>query len=247
MIIKVGCCGFPGGKKKYFSQFRLVEVQQTFYKLPRLKTVKKWVNEAPEGFEFTIKAWQVITHPHTSPTWRKIGKEIPEKKREKYGFFKPTDEVFEAWVKTKEIAETLKSKIVVFQSPPSFSCIKENIENMDSFFSSIDRGKLLLGWEARGEWLERKDEIAKVCRENSLIHIVDLFWDNPCTTTEISYFRLHGLGRRYNYKTKYKKEDLNQLLRKIKEIGCETNYVLFNNVYMSEDAQNFLSLVKRFI
>jgi hypothetical protein len=36
--VKLGCCGFPGGRKGYFSQFHLVEVQQTFYKMPRLET-----------------------------------------------------------------------------------------------------------------------------------------------------------------------------------------------------------------
>ncbi len=36
--VKVGCCGFPGSRKDYFSQFKLVEVQQTFYKMPKLKT-----------------------------------------------------------------------------------------------------------------------------------------------------------------------------------------------------------------
>jgi len=29
--VKVGCCGFPVGRQDYFSQFRVVEVQQTFY------------------------------------------------------------------------------------------------------------------------------------------------------------------------------------------------------------------------
>jgi len=39
--IKVGCCGFPKGKKKYFEQFKLVEIQQTFYKPPITGTAKK--------------------------------------------------------------------------------------------------------------------------------------------------------------------------------------------------------------
>ena len=34
--IKVGCCEFTGGQRNYFSQFKLVEIQQTFYQLPRL-------------------------------------------------------------------------------------------------------------------------------------------------------------------------------------------------------------------
>jgi len=36
--VKVGCCGFAVARKDYFSQFKLVEVQQTFYKMSRLET-----------------------------------------------------------------------------------------------------------------------------------------------------------------------------------------------------------------
>jgi len=45
--VKVGCCGFPRGMKHYFSQFRLVEVQQTFYKPPQVETALKWRQQAP--------------------------------------------------------------------------------------------------------------------------------------------------------------------------------------------------------
>ncbi len=67
--VKVGCCGFPRGMKPYLSRFRLVEVQQTFYKLPRMETVVRWRQQAPDDFEFIIKAWQVITHPPSSPAY----------------------------------------------------------------------------------------------------------------------------------------------------------------------------------
>jgi len=40
--VKVGCCGFPKGKKAYFRQFKLAEIQQTFYKPPSVEIVKKW-------------------------------------------------------------------------------------------------------------------------------------------------------------------------------------------------------------
>jgi len=68
MIIKVGCCGWAvkGGRKAYFKKFKLIELQDTFYNLPRVELAMKWRNMAPEDFEYTLKAWQLITHPHTS-------------------------------------------------------------------------------------------------------------------------------------------------------------------------------------
>lgn len=40
----------------YFREFRLVEVQQTFYKPPRLEIALHWGVQAPPDFEFTVKA-----------------------------------------------------------------------------------------------------------------------------------------------------------------------------------------------
>ena len=112
--VKVGCCGFPGGRKGYFSQFKLVEVQQTFYKMPKLETAQRWRQESPADFEFTLKAWQLITHPPASPTYRKAGLKVPSSAEEHYGFFRPSDEVHQAWEETRRFARNQfkKSHIV---------------------------------------------------------------------------------------------------------------------------------------
>jgi uncharacterized protein YecE (DUF72 family) len=60
--IKVGCCGFPTARKNYFQEFNLVEIQETFYRPPSIDGAAKWREEAPQDFEFSLKAWQVITH-----------------------------------------------------------------------------------------------------------------------------------------------------------------------------------------
>jgi uncharacterized protein YecE (DUF72 family) len=65
--LKVGCCGYPIAVKKYFEAFRFVEVQSTFYNLPRLSMVKRWREIAPEDSEFSMKAWRVVTHPSYEP------------------------------------------------------------------------------------------------------------------------------------------------------------------------------------
>ena len=69
--IRVGCCGFPRARSEYYKAFQLVEVQQTFYHPPALKTVEKWRSDAPGDFEFTLKAWQLITHEFKSPNYRR--------------------------------------------------------------------------------------------------------------------------------------------------------------------------------
>ena len=48
--------------REYFETFPLVEVQQTFYEPPAPRTLLRWREQAPDSFEFTMKAWQLITH-----------------------------------------------------------------------------------------------------------------------------------------------------------------------------------------
>jgi len=230
--IRIGCCGFPVSKQRYFKEFDIVEIQKTFYEMPDKNLLIKWRKEAPFDFEFVIKVSQLITHPATSPTYKKLNIKIPKTKLKNHGYFKPTDEVFAVWDKTKEYLKILNSKIAVFQCPKSFLPSDENIKNIKKFFRAIGKDGHTLVWEPRGEnW---KDEIVKeVCRELGLVHCVDPF-ERKGIFGKINYFRLHGRFGSYNYR--YVKEDLIKL-RDFCE-GKET-FCMFNNVYMFEDAVVF--------
>ena len=46
----------------YATQLNAVEVNFTFRQLVKETTLAKWMADSPEGFRFTIKAHQVITH-----------------------------------------------------------------------------------------------------------------------------------------------------------------------------------------
>lgn len=232
--VKVGCCGFAKGMKHYFPQFRLVEVQRTFYKPPQVDTALRWRQEAPADFEFAIKAWQPITHPCSSPTYRKAGLNIPPGKGGNYGFFKPTEEVMEAWRKTREIAEALRARVIVFQCPPSFREEAQNLENMRRFFGAVER-RFLFVWEPRGGWSERV--VKALCEELELVHCVDPMEGEPLYG-ERRYFRLHG-GPGYGHK--YSDGELKWLCDRW---GGEEAYFLFNNLSMYEDALRFERLLE---
>ena len=47
---------------KYSEYFNSVEVNSTFYRIPRKSTVKNWVEQTPEDFIFTVKLPQSISH-----------------------------------------------------------------------------------------------------------------------------------------------------------------------------------------
>jgi uncharacterized protein YecE (DUF72 family) len=247
-MIKVGCCGFPIGMKQYFEKFRLVEIQSTFYRIPKLKTVAGWKNRAGEDFEFSVKAWQAITHPPTSPTWKRAQIKADIEDRGRYGFFRPTREVFEAWEKTREICNLLGARICLIQCPSSFVAEEQNVRNMREFFSKIDREGLILAWEPRGQsWSDAK--VKQLCEELDLTHCVDPFAANPIFTdrSKIAYFRLHGRPPgRTMYCYKYTDEDLRWLTKKAKDLEADglTVCCLFNNISMDDDAKRFTRLIK---
>ncbi len=239
MELKVGCCGFPQARSIYYQTLPLVELQKTFYQLPRVATSLKWRQEAPPHFEFTLKAWQLITHRPSSPTYRRLSFPIPEEKKEAYGSFKPSPENYQAWEETLEVAHALEAEIVVFQTPASFGPGPKNIAQMREFFNTIQRNGLKLAWEPRGAW--SPEEAGRLCRELDLIHVVDPFQGRE-KWGSIIYWRLHGIG---GYKHRYTDQELNRLVTILKKSKKKRAYILFNNIYMWEDAQRFLEIWRK--
>ena len=234
-MFRVGCCGFATRRKGYFSHFRVVEVQQTFYKPPLRATAVRWREEAAEDFEFTLKVWQLITHPPSSPTYRRAGIEIPVGRDGAYGLFRPTEEVRAAWERTLEIALALRTRVVVFQCPPRFGETPENKDNLRRFFNGLERGDMLLVWEPRGDWSDAG--IRGLCRKLDLIHGVDPIEKAPLHG-EPKYFRLHGgPGYRHTYSDE-------ELLGLAEAWRGEEAYFMFNNITMYHDALRFMSLVE---
>jgi uncharacterized protein YecE (DUF72 family) len=56
--------GLPTSRwlEHYATLFDTVEVNSTFYRLPRRDAVARWVEQTPDGFLFTVKASRYLTH-----------------------------------------------------------------------------------------------------------------------------------------------------------------------------------------
>ena len=159
--------------------------------------MQSWREEVPVDFEYTLKAWQLITHDAKSPTYRRLTRKLSETERQDAGYFRPTSIVKEAWEATLASAHALKARTILFQCPASFTPTEENIANMSTFFRSIDREAMNLCWEPRGDWDPKV--IKKICKNLKLGHAVDPFKVKSETPARI-YFRLHGKnGWRYEY------------------------------------------------
>lgn len=257
--VKVGTCGYgyynppEGWKEKYESKlqaysevFKVGEINRTFYRLPMRKTAERWRREAFEDFEFTLKAWQALTHPTSSPTWRDKKDKLSEAQEENFGYLRPNDVVVEAWRDTKKIAEALEANVCVLQTSAGFDCSEENEENMRELLSEIERGDIELAWEPRGDWKENMDKVEDICDDLDLIHVVDLMRREPVSDHETAYVRLHGLNEdEYDYDYDYSEEELEELAERLEKLSKshETVYCMFNNYEMFDNAQKLVEIL----
>ncbi len=231
MNVQVGTCGFRMNKLEYAEVLKCVEIQHTFYQPPQVKTLEKWRSEMPDDFEFTLKAWQLITHESTSPTYKRLKRTLDEKEAAGSGFFKPTDIVAEGLEMTLACAEALGARTILFQCPAKFRQTDENIANMKKFFEKIKRGTMNFAWEPRGPWEDKV--VRKICNDLDLWHVVDPFKART-TTPDRCYYRLHGVVR---WRYRYEDGELEELISLLPEEGL--SYVFFNNYVMTEDAMRF--------
>jgi uncharacterized protein YecE (DUF72 family) len=238
--VAVGCCGWGEARARYFTHFPVVELQDTFYQMPSPALATKWRAAAPADFEFCMKAWQLVTHTPASPTYRRLKAPISPEERNRFGSFRPTEQVWRAWERTQEIARVVHATIILFQCPGSFHPTLENIRNFRTFFNRADREGRRLAWEPRGEW--PAELIRELCAEFDLTHCVDPFKDSSIYGGLI-YWRLHGRnGYRYVYSDDELKW-LEQQIQRCKAEGRGPAYLLFNNMAMKNDALRFQHLL----
>jgi len=229
MKVKVGNCGWSYlDAEKYFDEwkskfkhklqayaklFDVVEINSTFYRIPKLKTAENWRKLADEinpDFEFTIKCSQIITH------------------KDRFG-----NRSVQVFNKMKEIARALRSKILLFQSPSSFKPNEENIERVKKFFMKIDRDDFILVWEVRWKDKWKEDIVRKLFKDIEVNQCVDPLRQDCFYTKDIVYYRLHGLGYpMYNYN--FSEEELKSVVRKLD--SKLPVYVMFNNSNCYENA-----------
>lgn len=233
--IQIGTCGSRMRRQEYAELLKCLEIQHTFYQPPMIKTLEKWRAEVPEDFEFTLKAWQLITHESSSPTYKRLKRKLDDKETEEAGFFKPTDIVQDAWETTLACAKALKARTILFQCPAKFKQTDLNIKNLRKFFKTIDRGEMNFVWEPRGPWQDRV--VKKICGELDLWHVVDPF-KSRTVTPDRCYYRLHGVVR---WRYTYEEGELEELVSLLPDEGL--SYVFFNNVTMTEDALRFKGIL----
>ena len=167
----------------FFSyKFPSVEINSSFYHLPRGKTLLSWYKKTSEGFKFSLKASKYITHT----------------KR-----LKDVDDELQEFI---FLARILKEKlgVILFQLPGS---LKYDIELLTNFINLLPEGeRYAIEFRDRSWFREDVYELLNthniaLCNISSP-KIRKLFE----VTASFLYIRFHGIRRWYDYN--YTKEDL---------------------------------------
>ncbi len=234
-MIKVGICGFSTSKKKIYEELKLLEIQKTFYDPGRIETYKKWREEAPKDFEFTVKAWQGLTHDIRSPTWKRFKGELPGNP-ENYGGLRLNDETRYALRKTLEVCQAVGASKIVVQLPPKLMWMDYMYETLE-YISGL--GYVICLEPRNRTWFD--DEVIETLKGFGIVFVTDPFKDGIVDIHDsIIYLRLHGIG---GYKYRYSDDDLKRLYDMVARYQDKDVYILFNNVYMYQDAVRFIELL----
>src|SRR3954470_1697292 len=107
----------PDGMLAYYgARLPTVEINNTFYRMPRSEMLEKWAKTVPEGFKFAIKASRRITHfAHLKP--------------------ESADSVGFLYRSLGALGE--KRGPVLFQLPP---VMKKNLERLRAFLQLLPAG-----------------------------------------------------------------------------------------------------------
>lgn len=202
----------------YATFFDTVEVNSSFYHLPRSSTVERWYQVAPSGFLFAVKASRYITH------------------------LKRLQGVEEALERFFEICSLFREKLgpILFQFPPQ---MKFHPDVFAAFLDLLEKKDYLYAFEFRNPSFFC-DQLYEMLREHNFCLC---FADTPrypyqeVLTAPFVYLRLHGSQSLYTHC--YSEEELQIWAHKVKEWLCGRDvYCYFDNDYQGYAISNALRL-----
>ena len=243
----------------YSSQFRLVEVDSSYYSIPNEKIGRLWAERTPDNFTFDVKAFRLFTqHPTplaTLPT--ELRSALPAELKAKTNIYQremPEELVGELWQRFEQALLPLDSMgklgVILFQFPPWFFPGYSQREYILECKERLPQYRLVVEFR-NNVWLNEKNkkqsldfltgnDLPLVCVDepqgfqSSVPPIAEV-------TSDVSLVRFHGRNRgtwekrgitpaeRFDYL--YTEEELQEWVPRIRRLASETQqlHILFNN------------------
>ena len=222
--------------------FDVIELNNTFYRIPESKMVESWVQRVQHNprFRFTVKIYKGFTHEKRPVQQDDLSKFISS---------------------LEPIREGKRLGALLAQFPTAFRYTPENVDRLSDLLHSFQGDPVAVefrhrSWTAESvkEWLE--DHQVSFCNvdEPMFRHHVKPSAD---VTGPLAYVRLHGRNyaswysgsrdARYDYL--YSEEELDQWVPRIQEMGKKAKevYVIGNNHFRGQAPSNILQLKSKTI
>jgi uncharacterized protein YecE (DUF72 family) len=218
---------YPEGLKKqdwlryYAGEFNALELNATYYAIPRLSTIQSMLDKTGDGFQFAVKANQEMTHKRT-----------------------PDNNLFHVFMQMLQpFIDEGKLGCVLAQFPYSFHYNDENKDYIGYFKEQMGTVPVVIEFR-NADWLNR--ETFNFLRNNNLgfccvdePRLPKLMPPVAEATCEVAYVRFHGRNaakwwhhehayERYDYE--YSNEELQEWLPQIRLLeGQSVNTFIFAN------------------
>jgi len=211
----------------YAKEFNTLEINYTYYRMPTAKTLAGMARKVPDGFLFTLKTPQKMTHTRDADA-----------------------ALFPQFIEAlKPLTDQKKFGTVLAQFPSSFNRTRENVDYLKSFRERLPDLSIVV--EFRNEqWLN--DQTFAFLREHKLgfccvdePRLKGLLPPVAEATSQVAYVRFHGRTsakwwgheqayERYDYT--YNKAELEEWTPKIQKLNqlAETVFVFANNHYRAQ-------------
>lgn len=252
----------------YASQFSLVEVDSTYYGMPKPENSELWVARTPPGFTFDVKSFSLFTnHPTKAMALPKeIRDELPAALLEKSFYLEqmPEELLDESWERFRAALEPLRAAgklgAVFFQFPPwfmpssrSLAYVEQVQERMFGFEVAVEFRK--------PEWLDethrdgtlaflRTRNIANVVVDVPQGHRTSLPAVAEATSQKLAVVRFHGRNDEtwdlkgappnLRYRYEYSDAEMEEWVPRIKEMerSAQQVHALMNNNYSNYSVKN---------
>ena len=260
----------PAARLEYYAeQFRVVEVDATYYSLPSERNSGLWSERTPDGFVFDVKAFSLLTQHPTKTVALPKALRPDDAKARVYLKDLPAATVDDVWGRflgaLAPLHEAGKLGAILLQFPQWFVGGKKST---DYILECAERCRpYRVSVEFRNKsWLsaERQDETLDFLRGYGLTYVcVDMPQGKTSSvppvlaaTADLAVVRFHGhnddgwesgdIYRRFGYK--YSPEELAAWAPKLRGLadGAQETHVLMNNCYRNYaqvNAQQLIDLI----
>jgi uncharacterized protein YecE (DUF72 family) len=207
----------------YAGHFDTVEINNTFYRLPEATTFTSWKRQAPEGFEYAVKASRFLTHM----------KKLKD----------PEEPIGRFFSRARHLGATLGP--VLFQLPPRWPV---NLERFKIFLAALPRRRRYVIEFREPSWYA--DEVLALLEARRValcLHDMRGSVPGKIVTAPFVYVRFHGSHDTRKYSGSYSDRMLDDWADWLAErlLAGMSIYAYFNNDIESHAPRDAERLRKR--